>query len=97
MAADMRLECFDSQWAGFAFYALIIGLIYVAGLPIAVFVILFRRRHKLFGDATNAYVSKTRETYGFLYEVGTLLFVPQCTLFCRLSLSLSLSFPTSML
>ena len=69
LAADMRLECFNGQWAGFAFYALIIGLLYVVGLPVTVFVILHRRRHKLFGDPTDSFVAKTRETYGFLYEV----------------------------
>ena len=69
LAADMRLRCYDGQWAGFAAYAIVIGVLYIVGLPIAVFAILFHRRHKLFGDATDPFVATTKETYGFLYEV----------------------------
>ena len=119
LAADMRLECYNSQWAGcvavsaqggrpgsmtsalsslrgvlryplvivgapglairvgcvgfspgrFAFYAIVIGALYVAGLPIAVFVILYRRRRQLFGDPNDPHIVETRETFGFLYEV----------------------------
>ena len=33
----------------------------------AVFVTLFHRRHKLFGDPKDPFVASTKETYGFLY------------------------------
>ena len=69
LAADMRLECFNGEWAGYAFYALVIGLVYIAGLPLTVLFILYRRRHKLFGEPNDPYVAATRDTYGFLYEV----------------------------
>ena len=42
---------------------------YVVGFPLGVFVILFRRRHKLFGDEADPYVATTQSTYGFLYQV----------------------------
>jgi hypothetical protein len=53
----------------YAFYALIIGVVYVVGLPATVFIILYRRRHKLFGDPKDPFVATTRSTFGFLYEV----------------------------
>ena len=53
----------------YALYAVAVGVVYVAGLPITVFALLFRRRRTLFGDANDAAVSSTRSTYGFLYEV----------------------------
>ena len=53
----------------FAFYSLLIVIVYVIGLPLVVFVILYRRRHKLFGDTADPFVATTRSTYGFLYEV----------------------------
>ena len=52
----------------FAFYSLIIVVVYIIGLPLTVFVILFRRRHKLFGDPADPFVATARSTYGFLYE-----------------------------
>ena len=54
-----------------AFYALIMGIIYIAGLPITVFILLWTRRHKLFGDTGRVDVEETRTTYGFLYQVPT--------------------------
>ena len=53
----------------FAFYAVVVGVVYIVGLPVTVFVILYRRRHKLFGSATDPFVATTRTTFGFLYEV----------------------------
>ncbi len=53
----------------YAAYALIVGLLYIVGLPASVFVILHRRRHKLFGDSVDPFVATTKSTYGFLYEV----------------------------
>ena len=46
------------------------GIAFVVGLPVVVFVLLFRRRHKLFGDPHDPFVSTTAVTFGFLYEVG---------------------------
>ena len=54
----------------YAFYALMMGIVYVAGFPLGVLLILFRRRHKLHGDPTDPFVATTRSTYGFLYEVS---------------------------
>ena len=50
-------------------YALIVGIVYIAGLPIAVFATLFRRRHKLFGDPNDPFVASTMSSYGFLYTI----------------------------
>ena len=50
LAADMRLVCFDRVWVAYAAYGIgMIGL-YVVGLPVAMFVMLFRRRGSLFGE-----------------------------------------------
>ena len=49
-------------------YALICGVIFVVGFPLSIGVLLFRRRHKLFGDAADPFVATTRSTYGFLYN-----------------------------
>jgi hypothetical protein len=70
LAADMRLRCYDGRWgaSGFALYALVVAVVYVAGLPAAVLWILWRRRHKLFGSPTDPFVASTRgATFGFLY------------------------------
>ena len=53
----------------YAFYALVCGVVYVVGFPVGVFVILYRRRSYLFGDASNAVIAANRATFGFLYEV----------------------------
>ena len=53
----------------YAVYALVVATVYVVGLPLAVFTILYRRRHKLHGDAADPFVATTRATYGFLYMV----------------------------
>ena len=55
----------------YAFYALAYGIVYVVGFPLGVFIILFRRRHKLFGNPADPYVATTVATYGFLYQVPT--------------------------
>jgi hypothetical protein len=67
LAADMRLRCYDGRWAGFAIYGLVMAVLYVVGLPAAVLWILWRRRHKLFGPASDSFVATTRATFGFLY------------------------------
>ena len=97
LVADMRLQCYTSEWTGcvvgapccaspdahclltcacfvvmsdrYALYALACGIVYVVGFPLSVFVLLFRRRQKLFGYDTDPVVATTRAKYGFLYEV----------------------------
>ena len=62
---------FHGVWCHrYAFYSLLIVAVYIVGLPLTVFIILFRRRHKLFGDPADPFVATTRSTYGFLYEVS---------------------------
>ena len=65
----MRLQCYTSQWSGYAFYALVMAVLYIVGLPVTVLSILYHRRHKLFGDPKDPYVATTRAQFGFLYEV----------------------------
>ena len=67
LAADMRLQCYDRQWFGYAVYAAACGVVYVVGLPVTVLVLLCHRRHKLFGDPSDAFVATTSARYGFLY------------------------------
>jgi hypothetical protein len=64
LAADMRLQCYTREWYGYAIYAFIMGVVYVAGLPLSIAVILVRRRRVLFGAGS----AETRRVYGFLYE-----------------------------
>jgi hypothetical protein len=64
LAADMRLRCFTGQWYGYALYAGIMGALYVVGFPLAIFVILWRRRRTLFGPGSE----ETARVYGFLYD-----------------------------
>lgn len=65
LVADMRLECFTATWWSYATYAAVMGVAFVLGLPLLVFVTLFRHRHTLYGDKSGP----TRARYGFLYEV----------------------------
>ena len=51
----------------YAFYALLMGVVYVIGFPLGVFTILYRRRHKLHGDGGDPGVATAQATYGFLY------------------------------
>ena len=53
----------------YAAYALLCGAVYVVGFPMGILVLLFRRRHKLFGSDADPFVATTRTKYGFLYEV----------------------------
>jgi hypothetical protein len=62
--ADMRLQCYTSQWAGYAFYAVLMGVVYIVGFPLLVYRLLHRHRHELFtGDNSDGVKAK----YGFLY------------------------------
>jgi hypothetical protein len=67
LEADVTLECYTSQWAMYAGYAGVMGCVYVVGLPVAVFGILWRERGSLFGPHSDV----TRDKWGFLYEVYT--------------------------
>ena len=80
LVADMRLRCYTPEWTGFAFYALVMAVMYIVGLPTTVFVLLWRRRHSLFNtpvaDSTTATkasnaaeVVANQAAYGFLYTV----------------------------
>jgi hypothetical protein len=64
LAADMRLQCYTGTWAGYAVYAVIMIALYVVGLPLTLFLVLWRRRHNLFGEKS----AKNRLAFGFLYE-----------------------------
>ncbi len=37
LVADMRLQCYTSEWAAYAFYALLVGIFYVIGFPLGEF------------------------------------------------------------
>ena len=37
LVADMRLQCFTGQWAGYAAYALLVCVVYVVGLPLGTY------------------------------------------------------------
>ncbi len=78
----MRLECFTATWWSYATYAAVMGVAFVLGLPLLVFVTLFRHRHTLYGDKSGP----TRARYGFLYVVpGGWLVLGSC---CCLSPSM---------
>jgi hypothetical protein len=68
LVADMRLQCYDGKWVAVAIYAAAMGILYVIGLPAAVFLILYRHRELLHGDASNDLVREAQEKYGFLYR-----------------------------
>ena len=63
----MRLQCYTNEWAGYACYGVVMGLLYIAGLPILVSWLLFSRRRNLFGSSAAA--QRNRTALGFLYEV----------------------------
>ena len=52
----------------YALYSIVMVIMYIVGLPLTVFVILYRRRHKLFGESGDPFVATTRRQFGFLYE-----------------------------
>ena len=68
LAADMRLVCYDGKWFGYAVYGAVCGVLYIVGFPLAVLVLLYRRRRELFGSPDDALVASTRARFGFLYE-----------------------------
>jgi hypothetical protein len=64
LAADVRLQCYTREWYGYAIYGFVMGLVYVAGLPIAIVVILWRHKATLYRPGSEA----TMKRYGFLYD-----------------------------
>lgn len=60
LEADMRLECFTPAWSFVAFIAVVVLVIYTAGLPLGITLWLRSRRHAL-NDAN------TKLELGFLY------------------------------
>ena len=56
----------------YAIYALLCGILYVVGLPLGVFVVLYRRRGTGtgtgLGNTSDPFVATTKSKYGFLYE-----------------------------
>ena len=62
LAADYRLACYDAEWSGYAVYAIVMMVLFVAGLPLTILGILVRNRGMLFVDAG------VKERWGFLYE-----------------------------
>ena len=51
----------------YAIYALVMGAVYVFGLPAGVLFLLYRRRHTLFGNSKDPLIATTQSTFGFLY------------------------------
>ena len=64
LTADMRLKCYTSEWLGYAVYAGAMGVVYVAGMPLTILALLYKRRDKLFGPGSEA----NQRMYGFLYD-----------------------------
>ena len=62
LVADMRLQCYRGDWYGYALYAFVMGLLFTAGLPAVILVILLKNRMRLSRPAV-------LEKWGFLYEV----------------------------
>jgi hypothetical protein len=52
LAVDMRLQCYTSEWTGYAIYGGVMLIVYVIGLPFGTFVLLYRKRHSLFGPGS---------------------------------------------
>ena len=64
LTVDMRLQCFTSEWLGYAVYAGLMGVVYVVGMPVTIVALLYKRRDKLFGPGSEA----NQRMYGFLYD-----------------------------
>jgi hypothetical protein len=62
--ADMALQCFTLQYWGYALYALTMVVVFVVGLPLGIFLVLWRRRAHLHGPGSE----ETMHRFGFLYE-----------------------------
>lgn len=62
--ADMALQCFTLRYWGYALYALTMVVVFVVGLPLGIFLVLWRRRAHLHGPGSE----ETMHRFGFLYE-----------------------------
>ena len=69
LLADLRLQCYTPQWIAMATYGIIMCVVYIIGLPVTVFVLLYRRRNLLFGNPRDPAVAAVRRKYGFLYLI----------------------------
>lgn len=67
LTVDVRLQCYNKEWWGYAAYGLAMLVMYVLGLPLTIFLVLWRHRGSLFGPASGP----TRTKFGFLYESYT--------------------------
>jgi hypothetical protein len=76
LAADMRLECFTSEWAGFAVYALVMCVVYVVGLPVMLTWLLWRRRHHLYTGIVHRGVTAHPEKVAFAQSMYGFLYLP---------------------
>ena len=61
---DMRLQCYTAEWTGYAIYAVTMIVVYVIGLPVVIFMLLYRNRMTMYGPNS----SRTLRKYGFLYD-----------------------------
>ena len=34
LEADMRMQCYNGHWAGYALYGLLVAIVYIVGLPL---------------------------------------------------------------
>ena len=62
LVADMRQRCFDSKWGAYAVYAVLMAVLFVAGLPAVILAVLLKNRRRLWLDAA------VKEKWAFLYE-----------------------------
>jgi len=61
LLADFSVECYDSRWNDYSFYAIFMILVYPVGIPVMFFLVLYTKRHKLS-------TAGTRSELGFLYD-----------------------------
>ncbi len=61
LAADFHLECNDSDWSRNVPLAIICLLVYPIGIPLVIFIILYRNRNRLL-------IPEVALAYGLLYE-----------------------------
>ena len=62
LVADMRLKCYDGDWYFYATYAFVMGVLFTAGFPLTILLILLKNRNSL-EDPTVV------GRWGFLYSV----------------------------
>ena len=48
-------------------------MLYIVGMPLTVWLILYRRRNHLFASLDDDAAALTRSQFGFLYEVGVVV------------------------